>query len=138
MTASTIPSTARLATMAASESSQSGAVPIGAYTTEAPTSSRLRPNRSTSAPANGASRARASAGMLRASRVSASAPGVPAKWSCILGRTGAISTAPRMGRQLPAISRVAWKRGAGGVAAGAAGVGGAARSTGAVVGEDTV
>ena len=106
MAASATPTRARLAMIAPSESSQSGAVPNMAYRTVATISRRLRPSRSTITPANGASSASESAGTVSARGTNAFAPGVEAKWSCILGSTGAISTAPRMGRQLPAISRI--------------------------------
>ncbi|CAM5232227.1 hypothetical protein SGLAM104S_01971 [Streptomyces glaucescens] len=102
--ASVTPTSTRLAMIATSESSHRGAVPNRAYRAVATTSRRLRPSRSTITPANGASSASASAGTVRASGTSALAPGADAKWSSILGSTGAISTAPRTGRQLPAIS----------------------------------
>lgn len=111
--ASVMPTRARLAMIAPSESSQSGAVPNSAYKTVATSSRRLRPRRSRITPATGASSASASAGTVSASGTSALAPGVEAKCSCILGSTGAISTAPRTGRQLPAISAVTRSRCAG-------------------------
>lgn len=55
---------------------------------------------------NAASRASDRAGIVRAMGTSTSTPRTSAKWSCIFGRTGAMSTAPRMGRQALTISSV--------------------------------
>ncbi|MDQ0946944.1 hypothetical protein QFZ24_000867 [Streptomyces phaeochromogenes] len=132
--ASVTPTRARLAMIAPSESSQSGAVPNAAYRSVATISRRLRPTRSTITPANGASSASASAGTVSARGTSAFAPGTDAKWSCIFGSTGAIRTAPRIGRQLPAIRRVTRSRWAGPNTATADGVG---ASTAAGGGGDT-
>src|SRR4051795_3077468 len=111
--ASVRPTSTRLSTMSCSDGSHSGAVPTNAYTTSAPTSSRLRPSRSTMRPANGAVRPMTRAGAVSTMGASASTPAVPAKASWMSGRTGASSTAPSTARQL-ASSRVrAWARPAG-------------------------
>lgn len=78
--------------------------------------SRLRPSRSTMTPANGASRASASAGTARTTGTGAALPGTWSKCSCMRGSTGARSTAPRTGRQLPAMSTAAGRRLAGAAA----------------------
>ncbi|MNR46251.1 hypothetical protein D3C85_1651940 [compost metagenome] len=55
-------------------------------------------------PAKGASKAITRAGRVRAMGTSTAAPGVLAKCSCMRGSTGASSTAPSTGRQLPSNS----------------------------------
>ncbi|MCY1175692.1 hypothetical protein D9M73_159410 [compost metagenome] len=65
-------------------------------------------------PANGASSAITNAGMVRLMGTSTSAPGVSAKCACMRGSTGASSTAPSTGKQLPNSSnsdcgRPAWR-----------------------------
>src|SRR3954447_26230799 len=111
--ASVRPTNTRLSTMSCSDGSHSGAVPTNAYTTSAPTSSRLRPSRSTIRPANGAVRPITRAGAVSTTGASASTPEVLSNASWIAGSTGASSTAPSTARQLDSSSTSACARPAG-------------------------
>ncbi|MCY1442616.1 hypothetical protein D3C76_896980 [compost metagenome] len=101
MPASAKPMPARLSTIAGSESSHSGSTPQSTYSDMLASSNGLRPRRSAISPANGASRAITKAGKVNTTGTSTLLPGTSAKCACIRGSTGASSTAPSTGRQLP-------------------------------------
>ncbi|MNF84263.1 hypothetical protein D3C84_666150 [compost metagenome] len=99
--ASANPMPARLNTMAGSESSQSGSTPQRTYSNMLASNKGLRPRRSATTPANGASKAIINAGKVNTTGTSTALPGTSAKCACIRGNTGASSTAPSTGKQLP-------------------------------------
>ena len=69
-------------------------MPATAYTIIAARSTRVRPNRSTTAPANPAVSPMIRAGTVSTIGTSTATPGTPAKCCAMSGSTGAISTAP--------------------------------------------